>query len=86
MIAVDFFTEIRLIWDIVCEVGVGNFEAGRGFPPGFEYRWADSKSKTPITCSGPQYVQYAINWIESEINNENLFPTAPSKSFDHVFS
>ncbi len=75
----DFFSEIRLIWDIVKEVGVGNYGTGEGFPPAFEYRWADPKNRTPTACSGPQYVQFAIDWIELEINNESLFPTAPSK-------
>ena len=40
---------------------------------------AVSRFKAPITCSGPQYVDYARNWIEKEINDENLFPTTQGK-------
>lgn len=70
---------MQLIWDIVCDCGVGSFPAGKGFPPGFEYRWADSKSKVPIVCSGPEYVGHALSWIESEVNDPTLFPTSACK-------
>lgn len=75
--AVDFFNEISLIWGIVCDVGVTREAAGVGFPPGFEYRWSDgSRFKTPIACSGAEYVEHVMNWVEKEINNDALFPTS----------
>lgn len=76
----DFFNEIRLIWDIIVEAGYVDEGPGKGFPPGFEYRWADNKSRSPITCSGPQYIQYVLDWIDGEINNEALFPTSQCTS------
>ncbi len=76
-LALDFFNEIRLIWDIIVEAGYVDEGPGKGFPLGFEYRWADNRSRSPITCSGPQYIQYVIDWIDAEINNEALFPTLP---------
>ena len=72
----DFFNEIRLVWDIIVEAGYVDEGPGKGFPPGFEYRWADNRSRSPITCSGPQYIQYVLDWIDGEINNEALFPTS----------
>jgi MOB kinase activator 1 len=83
---VDFFNEISLIWDIIVEARFVDDGPGKGFPPGFEYRWADNKSRSPISCSGPQYVQYVIEWIDSEINNESIFPTSPSVPFPSNFS
>eukprot|EP01040_Poterioochromonas_malhamensis_P007881 gene7881-8521_t len=82
---VDFFNEIRLIWDIVAEMGVGDYQVGRGFPPGFEYRWAESKASSPITCTGPQYVDYVLEWAEKELNNVQLFPTSSSSPFPKTF-
>jgi MOB kinase activator 1 len=78
-LAVDFFNEIRLIWDIICEIGVGNYPAGRGFPAGFEYRWAETKGATPTACSGPQYVEHVLEWTEKEMNNEAVFPISSCK-------
>lgn len=75
----DFFNEVNLIFDIITEIGIEETAAGQGFPPGFEYRWADAKTRTTISCSGPQYVQHVLNWVEGEISNEQLFPTSPGK-------
>jgi hypothetical protein len=58
------------------EAGVTDEGPGKGFPPGFEYRWATGKNKNAIVCSGTQYMTYVLNWIEQEINNEAVFPTS----------
>lgn len=78
----DFFNEISLIWGIICDIGVASVAVGSGFPPGFEYRWSDgSKIKAPVNCSGPQYVEYVMNWVDKEINNDVLFPTSAGNNF-----
>jgi hypothetical protein len=79
LLAVDFFNEINLIWDIIGDIGIEELPDGQGFPPGFEYRWADPRTKSTISCSGPQYVQHVLNWVEGEVNNEQLFPTSAGK-------
>lgn len=75
----DFFNEIRIIWDIICEVGVGDYSIGKGFPPGFEYRWSDPRTRQTISCSGPQYIEHVVKWIEGEINNPTIFSTNECK-------
>jgi len=82
---VDFFNEIRIIWDIISEVGVGDYDIGKGFPPGFEYRWSDPKTRQTTSCSGPQYVELVMRWVEAEINNAALFPTTASVPFPKNF-
>lgn len=79
-IAVDFFNELSLIWGIICDIGFLKIEPGKGFPPGFEYRWSDGSSlKSPVYCSGPEYVEFVMNWVDKEINNGVLFPTSSCK-------
>ncbi|CAM9343109.1 unnamed protein product, partial [Ectocarpus fasciculatus] len=79
---VDFFNEISLIWGIVNESGVIAQGPGEGFPPGFEYLWADGVTvKTPIRCSAPQYIDYVMTWVEEHINNEAVFPSSPDVPF-----
>jgi MOB kinase activator 1 len=83
---VDFFNELSLIWGIVAEKGVGPRGPGEGFPPGFEYSWADGvKIKKPIKCSGPEYVAYVVEWVEDQINDEALFPTSALTEFPRSF-
>jgi MOB kinase activator 1 len=84
---VDFFNELSLIWGIICDIGVSrSLGSGTGFPPGFEYRWADGRRfKSPVACSGPEYIDYVMTWVEKEINNETLFPTTSSAPFPKNF-
>jgi MOB kinase activator 1 len=83
---VDFFNEISLLWGIITETGVPSKAPGEGFPPGFEYSWADGvKIKKPIQSSGPAYVEYVITWIEEMINDETLFPISNDVPFPKQF-
>ena len=79
---VDFFNELSLIWGIICDIGIVRGQAGSGFPPGFEYRWADGRRfSSPTPCSGSEYIDYVMVWVEKEINNETLFPTTACELF-----
>jgi len=45
--------------------------------PKFEYLWADKERyKKPTPLPAPQYVSLLMDWIETQINNENLFPVS----------
>jgi len=86
MNTVDFFNELTVFFEI-CEEGTKiEFKTGDGFPPGFEYRWKDGVGiKTPIKCSGPEYVDYVLTWVEGQMNNEKIFPTTESTPFPSQF-
>jgi hypothetical protein len=74
VLAVDFFNEVSLIWGIICDVnGEPQCAVGEGFPPGFEYRWSDGKEAS--RCSGPEYINKVIHWVEAEISNDATFPS-----------
>ena len=86
ILAVDFFNEIQLIWDIVCDQGIDNdIPAGEGFPAGYEYRWSEGTKKSTIQCSGPRYIEYVLGWAEEEINKESIFPTSSDIPFPRNF-
>lgn len=41
----------------------------------YEYRWADGvRIKKPIEVSAPKYVEYLMDWIESQLDDEAIFP------------
>ncbi|XP_052115437.1 MOB kinase activator-like 1A isoform X2 [Arachis duranensis] len=43
--------------------------------PKYEYRWADGVTiKKPIEVSAPKYVEYLMDWIESQLDDETIFP------------
>lgn len=72
-----------MIWGIVCELGVPKSQPGDGFPLGFEYRFADGdKIKIPVKCSGPEYVDYVLTWVEEKLNDSAIFPSSSSEKND----
>lgn len=83
---VDFFNEISLLYGLVADDAQRFTKPGEGFPPGFEYRWADGVNIVkPMRCSSPEYVDYVMTWVEDQINNEDIFPVQESQAFPDDF-
>lgn len=41
----------------------------------YEYRWADGvQIKKPISVSAPKYVEFLMDWIEAQLDDESIFP------------
>lgn len=54
--------------------------------PGFEYLWADSvKVKKPISVSAPEYVDLLMSWVETQLNDESVFPLQLGTPFPKQF-
>lgn len=54
--------------------------------PKYEYHWADGQTiKKPIKCSAPRYIDYLMNWIQSQIDNESIFPSTIGLAFPKDF-
>ena len=44
-------------------------------PCRYEYRWADGVTiKKPIEVSAPKYVEHLMDWIETQLDDEFIFP------------
>ena len=42
----------------------------------FEYLWQDSENfKRPTKMSAPDYVEHLMTWVQSNIDNEQIFPS-----------
>jgi hypothetical protein len=52
----------------------------------YEYFWADgNKYKKPTQLPAKQYVELLMDWIESQINDEHLFPVTTDVPFPRSF-
>ena len=41
----------------------------------YEYHWCDGVNyKKPTKLPAPQYTELLMDWVEAQINNEELFP------------
>src|ERR1700733_13415398 len=42
----------------------------------FEYLWQDSENyKRPTKMSAPEYIEHLMTWVQSNIDNEQMFPS-----------
>ncbi|KAF3821339.1 hypothetical protein GH733_011492 [Mirounga leonina] len=73
---VDFFNRINLIYGTICEFCTEQTCPVMSGGPKYEYRWQDDlKYKKPTALPAPQYMNLLMDWIEVQINNEDIFPT-----------
>ncbi|KAB7506309.1 MOB kinase activator-like 3 [Armadillidium nasatum] len=83
---VDFFNRINLIYGTVCEYCTVDSCPTMSGGPRFEYLWADGqKYKKPTSLPANQYISLLIDWIESQINDESIFPVTVDVPFPKSF-
>ncbi|XP_049935249.1 MOB kinase activator-like 1A isoform X1 [Nymphaea colorata] len=72
---VDFFNQVNVLYGTLTEFCTPNSCPTMTAGPKYEYRWADGvQIKKPIEVSAPKYVDYLMDWIEAQLDNESIFP------------
>ncbi|KAB2017792.1 hypothetical protein ES319_D08G186500v1 [Gossypium barbadense] len=80
--AVDFFNQVNLLYGTLTEFCTPENCPTMTAGPKYEYRWADGvQIKKPIEVSAPKYVEYLMDWIESQLDDESIFPQKLGASF-----
>ncbi|XP_043108121.1 MOB kinase activator 3C isoform X1 [Puntigrus tetrazona] len=83
---VDFFNRINLIYGTVSEFCTEKSCPIMSGGPRYEYRWQDGDQyKRPTKLPALIYMNLLMNWIESLINNEDIFPTRVGVPFPKNF-
>ncbi|KAG8454767.1 hypothetical protein GDO86_001114 [Hymenochirus boettgeri] len=73
---VDFFNRINLIYGTISDSCTEQTCPVMSGGPKYEYRWQDdSRYRKPTALSAPKYMNLLMDWIEVQINNEDIFPT-----------
>ncbi|OXB69840.1 UNVERIFIED_CONTAM: hypothetical protein H355_016812, partial [Colinus virginianus] len=73
---VDFFNRINLIYGTISDHCTEQSCPVMSGGPRYEYRWQDEhRYRRPTALSAPQYMNLLMDWIEVQINNEDIFPT-----------
>mmetsp|Transcript_49943 Transcript_49943/g.83169 ORF Transcript_49943/g.83169 Transcript_49943/m.83169 type:complete len:210 (-) Transcript_49943:110-739(-) len=82
----DFFNEITMLYGIITDHCTQETCPCMSAGPKYEYLWADGiKHKKPIKVSAPEYVELLLNWVEDQINNEQIFPMQKGNVFPKNF-
>ncbi|RCV44379.1 hypothetical protein SETIT_9G368800v2 [Setaria italica] len=72
---VDFFNNVNMLYGTLMEFCTPATCPIMSAGPKYEYRWADGvKVKKPIEVSAPKYVEYLMDWIEAQLDDETIFP------------
>jgi len=83
---VDFFNEISLLYGTITEFCSRSTCPVMSAGPQYEYLWADGvKVKKPIKVSAPEYVDLLMSWVETQLNDEHIFPLQLGTPFPKNF-
>ena len=85
-LAVDFFNELNLIYGTVQQTCTEQQCPTMNAGPDYTYLWQDPvRYPTPTEMSAPKYVDHLMEWAESQINDDSLFPLTPGTEFPRDF-
>jgi len=83
---VDFFNEISMVFGTISEYCTKGSCPTMSAGPDYQYRWMDGvKVKKPIDVSAPEYVDLLLTWVESQLNDESIFPIQIDGQFPKNF-
>lgn len=83
---VDFFNRINLIYGTISDSCTERTCPVMSGGQKYEYRWQDDQRyKKPTKVAAPLYITLLMDWIETLINNEDIFPTRVGVPFPRNF-
>jgi len=86
MKTVDLFNEVALVHGMVSEYCTDHNCPTMNAGSQYEYKWADGvKYKQPKSVPAPQYVALLMAWVQQQLDDPTLFPTAPGAPFPDKF-
>ncbi|KAH8352618.1 hypothetical protein KR084_005312 [Drosophila pseudotakahashii] len=87
ILVVDFFNRINLLYGTVSEFCNETTCPTMSGGSRYEYLWADGDLyKKPTALSAQKYIEHLMDWIETQINNESVFPVSTDVPFPKNFS
>lgn len=82
----NFFTEIGMLYATLQEYCTEESCPRMSAGPGFEYLWGDAKKQIkPYRCSAPEYIGLLMEWVQTQFDDEELFPSQPGVPFPKCF-
>ncbi|KAG8391311.1 hypothetical protein BUALT_Bualt01G0174700 [Buddleja alternifolia] len=83
---VDFFNQVNILYGTLTEFCTSSRCPTMSAGPKYKYRWADGVTiKKPIEVSAPKYVEYLMDWIEAQLDDESIFPQKLGAAFPPNF-
>eukprot|EP01098_Paradermamoeba_levis_P016790 TRINITY_DN9295_c0_g1_i1.p1 TRINITY_DN9295_c0_g1~~TRINITY_DN9295_c0_g1_i1.p1 ORF type:complete len:235 (-),score=49.59 TRINITY_DN9295_c0_g1_i1:67-711(-) len=84
---VDFFNQINMLYGTITEFCTAQDCPVMSAGPKYEYHWADgTQVKKALKVSAPEYVDYLMTWVQTQLDDENIFPSKIGAPFPKNFS
>jgi MOB kinase activator 1 len=85
-IAVDFFNQINMLYGTITEFCTPQECPIMSAGAKYEYHWCDGvQFKKPVKLSAPEYVDYLMTWVQSQLDDESIFPSKIGVAFPKTF-
>lgn len=81
----DFYRQVSMLYSTITEFCTPEHCQFMSAGPGYRYRWSDDSCPSPIDLSAPQYITRLLNWTNSLLEDENIFPSALNAPFPDDF-
>ncbi|GAA5847594.1 hypothetical protein JCM3766R1_000803 [Sporobolomyces carnicolor] len=73
---VDFFNQLNMLYGCVTEFCTREECPVMSAGARFEYHWQDGVTfKRPTKVSAPEYVDYLMDWVQKQLDDEAVFPS-----------
>ncbi|KAF2005197.1 hypothetical protein P154DRAFT_354405 [Amniculicola lignicola CBS 123094] len=83
---VDFYNQINLLYGSITEFCSPQSCPEMKATDEFEYLWQDSETyKKPTKMPAPEYIEHLMAWVQSNIDNEAMFPARNGVPFPKAF-
>ncbi|KAL5116069.1 Mitotic exit network component [Pleosporales sp. CAS-2024a] len=83
---VDFYNQINLLYGSITEFCSPQSCPEMKATDEFEYLWQDSETyKKPTKMPAPQYIEHLMAWVQSNVDNESMFPSRIGVPFPKTF-
>ncbi|KAF2190653.1 maintenance of ploidy protein MOB2 [Zopfia rhizophila CBS 207.26] len=83
---VDFYNQINLLYGSITEFCSPQSCPEMKATDEFEYLWQDNENfKKPTKMPAPEYIEHLMAWVQSNIDNEAMFPSRIGVPFPKTF-
>lgn len=83
---VDFFNQIGMLYATLLDHCTPETCPKMNAGPGYEYLWAyPGRKEKPVKLSAPEYIGNLMEWVQTQLNDEELFPSQIGVPFPKRF-
>ncbi|CAF0891735.1 unnamed protein product, partial [Didymodactylos carnosus] len=81
---VSFFNHVNLLYGAMSDYCTQSICPTMTGPQNSQYYWYDERGRK-VKCSAPEYIDYAMMYIQRQLNDETIFPTRLDQLFPISF-